>query len=128
MVGDAIAGSSEWQRIATGSSRKSQEIAKSADGSPRRRETSAAMGNGISPPDPCAPSLAPFYGTSLACYIRRSHFGAQHDNFLALYRNQRCNGRFFDESANACSSQSTLDRHYEHSAGRCDGRRYGSRI
>ena len=80
VVAGAVAGSS-------GRCGRQREVVKSTNGSPGTRETSAGMDNETKTPDPCALSLAPFYGTSLACYIRRSHFGAQYDNFLALYRN-----------------------------------------
>ena len=80
IMADEIGGSSRKQREVVEGSKECQWLARHPRNTGRHVQSHQSARS-------MRPLIDALYGTSLAYYIRRSHFGAQHDNFLALYRN-----------------------------------------
>ena len=90
IMADQIVGSSRKQREATGSNGKQREVvegSKECQWLARHPRNTGRHVQSHQSARSMRPLIDALYGTSLAYYIIRSHFGAQHDNFLALYRN-----------------------------------------
>ena len=79
IMADEIVGGSRKQREVVGGSKECQWLARHPRNTGRHVQSHQSARS-------MRPLIDALYGTSLAYYIIRSHFGAQYDNFLALYR------------------------------------------